>query len=247
MVFRRKGLILLDCRESGENLNFGLKVAALLAVLPVGAMPMKGLALRSLKPRFGWLGGFTLPETQITLSIFVIVIGGMAVTYLFGLRLFEMVRPKLDATDQARALVGKLNYEVKSASQIKVGTGSSSSFTEAALNSSQTGNAIQIYPDTDTNYFVRYFWNGSDLTVKRLVSQNKTNNTLSTIASSVTNQVIFSALDYAGNVLTNNQNNRVISMTLQFYQKEYPAGSRASGNASDFYQVQTRITRRSLL
>jgi len=188
-----------------------------------------------------------LPETQIALAIFVIVIAGMSVTYLFGMRLFDMVKPKLDATDQARALVGKLNYEVKSASQIKVGSGSSSTFTEAALNSSQSGNAIQIYPDTDTNYFVRYFWNSSDQTVKRLVSQNKTNNTMSTIATSVTNQMIFSARDYLGNVLTNNQNNRVISMTLQFYQKEYPAGSKASGSASDFYQVQTRITRRSLL
>ena len=124
-----------------------------------------------------------MPETQITLAILVVVIGGMTVTYLFGMRLFEMVRPKLDATDQARALVGKLNYEVKSASQIKVGSGSLSSFTEAALNSSQSGNAIQIYPDTDTNYFVRYFWNATDQTVKRLVSQNKTNNTLSTIAT----------------------------------------------------------------
>ena len=141
----------------------------------------------------------------------------------------------------------KTSYEVKAASQIKVGTGSSSSFTEAAINTLQSGNSIQIYPDTDTNYFVRYFWDSYDQTVKRLVSQNKTNNTISTIARSVTNQVIFSAMDYAGNVLTNNQNNRVISMTLQFYQKEYPAGNKPSGSASDFYQVQTRVTRRSLL
>lgn len=209
---------------------------------------MKGIELSSHKPRkVSWLGGFTLPETQIALAIFVIVIGGMSVTYLFGMRLFNIVKPKLDATDQARLLVGKLNYEVKSATQIKVGTGSATSFTEAAVNSAQSGNAIQIQPDTDTNYFVRYFWNASDQTVKRLVSQNKTNSTLSTIATSVTNQIIFSAQDYTGHVLTNNQNNRVISMTLQFYQKEYPSGSKASGNASDFYQVQTRITRRSLL
>src|SRR4051812_8540867 len=197
--------------------------------------------------RLMWVRGFTLPETQITLAILVVVIGGMTVTYLFGMRLFEIVRPKLDATDQARALVGKLNYEVKSATQIKIGTGSLTSFTEAAVNSPQSGNAIQIQPESDTNYFVRYFWNASDQTLRRLVSQNKTNSSISTIATSVTNQVIFSAMDYLGNVLTNNQNNRVISMTLQFYQKEYPAGKRASGNASDFYQVQTRITRRSLL
>src|SRR5437660_472585 len=146
---------------------------------------MKGLASTFRKRRFAWLRGFTLPETQIALAIFIIVIGGMSVTYLFGVRLFEAVRPKLDATDQARVLVGKLNYEVKAASQIKVGTGSSSSFTEAAINTLQSGNSIQIYPDTDTNYFVRYFWDSYDQTVKRLVSQNRTNNTISTITRSV--------------------------------------------------------------
>jgi len=185
-----------------------------------------------------FLGAFTLPETQITLTIFIVVIGGMAVTYLFGVRLFELVRPRLDATDQARTLLGILSYEVRSAARILVGSGDVTSFTEVGINTNQVGSAIQIYPDSDTNVFIRYFWN-SNQTVSRLVSKYNTN-TVSTLATKVTNSIIFQAEDYAGKLLTNNQNNRVIAMTLHFYQPEYPGGSKAS----DFYHLHTRVTRR---
>ena len=164
-------------------------------------------------------------------------------TYLFGLRLFAMVRPKLDATDQARLLVGTVSSEIKGAAQIKVGTGGLLSFTEVSLNSPQSGNAIQIYPSSDTNLFVRYYYDSGDRTLKRLVNSNSV---VRTMASSVTNSTVFRAEDFAGNVLTNNQNNRVISMVLQFHQREYGAGS-AAKNASDFFQLRTRVTRRSLL
>ncbi len=188
--------------------------------------------------------GFSLLETQITLALFVLVIGGVMVTYLFGLRLFEFIRPKLDASDQARVFMGKLAEEVKTATQIKIGSGDVSSFTEVGVNTSQSGSALQIYPTTDTNFYVRYFRNSSDNTVKRYVNSN---GVASTMATCVTNQNLFSAQDYAGNVLTNNQNNRVIAMTLQFFQVEYPGGASRSSNSADFYQLHTRITRRSLL
>ena len=182
---------------------------------------------------------------QIGLAIFVILIGGMAVTYLFGIRLFGFVKPKLDATDRARILLGTLSCEVRSAARIKVGSGDSTSFTEAAINTAQSGTAIQIYPGSDTNVYIRYFSDSSDQSVKRLVKNGNT--VIATVASSVTNSAIFSAQDYAGNVLTNNSNNRVISMTLQFFEKEALVNGVGAGKASDFFQLRTRITRRSLL
>ena len=189
-------------------------------------------------------GGFTLPETQVTLALFVLVVGGMMVTYLFGYRLFQFIQPKLNASDQARVLLGKMSQEIKTAAVIKVGTGDKNGFTEVAVNSPQKGTSLQIYPTSDTNYFVRYFWNATDLTVKRLVSSNSVPTTM---ATSVTNQAIFSAQDFAGNVLTNNQNNRVISMTLQFFQADNLLGASGTKSSSDFFQLQTRVTRRSLL
>lgn len=182
---------------------------------------------------------FSLPETQITMAIFIVVIGGMAVTYLFGVRLFEYIRPRLDATDQARNLLGLVSYEVKSAARIAVGSGDLTSFTEVGINQPQFGSAVQIYPDLNTNAFIRYYL-GTDQTIKRVVMRTNAPSSISTVASGVTNMVIFRAEDFRGTLLTNNQNNRVIAMTLQFYQKEYPGGVKAS----DFYQLQTRVTRR---
>src|SRR5947209_6107454 len=112
MMLESKELILRDGAERGANRRFGPKVAALLAIQRWERM--KGF-VSSKRKKVSGLGGFSLAETQIALAIFIIAIGGMSVTYLFGVRLFEVVRPKLDATDQARALIGKLNYEVKSA------------------------------------------------------------------------------------------------------------------------------------
>src|SRR6267154_2685961 len=112
--------------------------------------------------------GFTLPEMQITLALFILVIGGVMVTYLFGLRMFEVIRPKLDASDQARVFVGRLAEEVKSATLVKIGSGTLNSFTEVGVNSAQFGNALQIYPSSDSNLFVRYFWRSNDNSVQRL-------------------------------------------------------------------------------
>jgi hypothetical protein len=68
-----------------------------------------------------------------------------------------------------------------------------------------------------------------------------------TLASYITNQIIFDAEDCFGNILTNNYNNRIIRMELDFYQWEYPIGyiGGANGlNAYDFYRLRTKITRR---
>jgi hypothetical protein len=156
-----------------------------------------------------------------------------------------LVRPKLDATDQARAFLGTLSYEIKSAAVIKIGSGNLNSFTEVGINTNQVGNAIQIYPDSDTNIFIRYYLDTTANTVNRWVNSNSV---VAIMASSVTNQSIFSAQNFAGTVLTNNQNNRVIGMTLQFYKKEYSNGGSTNGTkASDFFQLSTRITRRAIL
>ena len=50
----------------------------------------------------------------------------------------------------------------------------------------------------------------------------------------------FTAQDFSGNVLTNNQNNRVIHLTLEFYQ---PARFLLG---ADYYKLETSMTRRAL-
>ena len=185
----------------------------------------------------------TLVELQISLAIFVIVLFGAVVSQLYGLRMYEIVKPKLGASDEARAAVSKLIDEIRSASSIKIGDGSLSSFTEVAPNSSQIGSAIQIFPDTNTNNFIRYYWDSADNKLKRTTNGAAA---MYVVANSISNQLVFTSEDYTGQPLTNNANNRVIGLTLQFYQLEYPAVSIGPGSYYDYYQLRTKITRRTL-
>jgi hypothetical protein len=66
------------------------------------------------------------------------------------------------------------------------------------------------------------------------------------VAHAISNQIVFTAEDYAGRILTNNENNRVIGLSLQFYQLQYPAIPIGPGNHFDYYQLRTKITRRAL-
>jgi hypothetical protein len=64
------------------------------------------------------------------------------------------------------------------------------------------------------------------------------------IAQFITNQFVFQAEDFQGNVLTNDENNRVVRMTLEFYQWKNPMARVGPGGRYDYYRLQTRVTRR---
>lgn len=189
------------------------------------------------------VGGFTLTEMLVAMAVVLLVITGVISTHLYSLRMFELIKPKLSAADEAREAIARLSEEVRSAFLVRVGQGGSNSFTEVAPNAPQQGSAIQIYPTSDPNTFIRYFWDNEERKVKRASSGAPV---VTVIANSVSNQVVFASEDFAGTVLTNNQNNRVISMTLQFYQIQYPAIAIGPGSLYDFYQLKTKITRRTL-
>jgi hypothetical protein len=180
----------------------------------------------------------------VTMGLFIFVIAGVISSHMFCLRLFQVIKPKLTASDEARATVAKLTEEIRTANNIRIGSGTLSSFAEVSANAPQIGSAIQIYPSTNTNTFVRYYWDASDSKLKR-----STNGASSAwvVANSVSNQLVFTCEDFAGNVLTNNSNNRVIGLNLQFYQIQYPAVTVGPGGTYDFYQLRTKITRRTLL
>jgi len=188
---------------------------------------------------------FTLVETMVTMAIFMLVISGILTSYMYGLRMFELTKPKLNASDDARATINKLVNEIRSANIIRIGNGNVSSFTPVGVNSTQAGSAIQIYPTSDTNSFVRYFWDSSMKQLKR--TDTGAPGVVSVLAQNVTNQSVFTAEDFMGNTVTNNVNNRVIGLTLQFSQIQYPVMSVGPGNYYDFYQLRTKITRRTLL
>lgn len=187
---------------------------------------------------------FTLADMLISMAVFMLVIGGVIASSLYGLRMHEVVKPKLSASDEARSAITRLMHEVRSANVVRLGTGSMTSFTEVEPDRPQVGNAIQLSATADTSRFIRYYWDSADRTLKRTADDSSV---CFVVANCVSNQMVFTSEDYAGNVITNNQNNRVIGLTLQFYQIQYPVTRIGDGGYYDYYQIRTRITRRTLL
>jgi prepilin-type N-terminal cleavage/methylation domain-containing protein len=187
--------------------------------------------------------GFTLTEVLVAMGIFVGLMAMMMVANMFGIRMHEMTKVKLGASDEARRAVNLLSTEVRSAKIIRIGNGNATEFTEIPINTLQQGSAIQIHSTTNTGQFVRYFWDSEDSQLKRTVNGS---NVVTVVANFITNQLVFTSEDGFGNVLTNNQNNRVIGLKLEFYQLQYPVVKIGPGNFYDYYRLSTKVTRRAL-
>jgi len=187
--------------------------------------------------------GYTLTEVMVTMAVICLIMASVMSCHLFGMRLFEASKAKLGASDEARIAIGSMITEIRAAKLVRVGNGSVAGFVENAPNQAQAGNAIQIYPANDTNQFIRYFHDSQDRKLKRTTNGWGDSHV---IASSISNHVVFAAEDFSGTILTNNENNRVIGVSLQFYQLQYPSVPIGPGNLYDFYQLRTKITRRTL-
>ncbi len=195
--------------------------------------------------------GFTLAEVTIASSIFLLMSTGLIYTFLFGLHLHETVAIKLGANDAARKALIKLTDEVRSATRVKIGSGDPTTFVEAGTNKSRPGHPYRSFltarPTT-----------GSATILKRTrhppifpscAARHPPALTVPPLWLPKASRIweAFSrAEDSYGNLLGNDQNNRVIGVTLQFYQIEYPIVKIGPGNYYDYYQLHTRITRRRL-
>ncbi|MGH7992385.1 MAG: type IV pilus modification PilV family protein [Limisphaerales bacterium] len=183
--------------------------------------------------------GFTLPEVLIASTVFLLVIIGIVSANLFGLKMFQITQTKLNVVTWSRQTSDKMMAEVHACNSVWVGNIATNGVFETLLDGeTQQGNGLLIYPTTNTNNFILYFVNPSDRTFRRTTGQP---GTAEVLADSVTNTLVFAAQDFSGtNVLTNNSNNRVIHLTLEFYQ---PARFLLG---ADYYKMETSMTRRAL-
>ncbi len=182
-------------------------------------------------------GGFTLTEVLIAVTIFMAVIGGILAANVLGLRMMQVNRTKLIATEWSRNTFGKLTSEIHSCNNVYVGNVSTNGFVGILEGEPQVGNGLMILPTTNATNYILYFFNPSDSCFHRTTSQDSTGVKL---AESVTNTMPFTAQDLYGNVLTNNVNNRVIHVTLDIYQPEHYL------SAPNYYQLETAVTRRAM-
>lgn len=198
---------------------------------------MKGIRFRYSRPP--WHSGefaFTLTELMVSVTIFILLIGGILSTNLFGLKMFQIQENKLKASDQARRIDGVLMDEIRSCETFQIGTVNQGTFTALPLGAVQTGPALIVYPTTNTANFIVYYVNTADQKFRRASSVTGSTRVL---AQSVTNATdLFRAQDYTGNVLTNLQANAVLHVKLEFYQ------ARRFGVPPDYYKLETTATRR---
>ncbi len=187
---------------------------------------------------------FTLTEVMVASAVFCMVILGVVYSHIMGLKMYEITKAKLGASDMARGALSTLICEVRSAKSWRVGDGTLSTFTQASSGSNQQGTAVQIYPTTNTSNYIRYYFDSTDKKLRRTTNGATYNEVIAQFIIATNN--IFTSEDYNGTILTDGQNNRVLGVTLQFYQIQYPITYIGTNSFYDFYQLRSKIAMRCI-
>ena len=188
---------------------------------------------------------FTLTEMMAACGVLGLVMAAVVFGNLHGLRMIEATQPKLAAESEARRLFSRLSAEIASAKLLRVGEGDASIFTPVETDAPKQGGALKLRPTSDTTTFVLYFRDSADQTLKRYSTESLDT---AVVASSVTNDLVFAAVDYRGfpdGVLTNHQRNMAISVLLQFSEIEGTSTPVGPDRYFKSHQFQTEIARRA--
>ena len=216
-----------------------------------------------IQTRHGRAAGFTLVEMWIAMTIFTMLTIATVTIQLFAMRIYALSATKLTANASGRTAINYIREQVRSAKLVNVGYYTNSIFSIIGDNTNQIGNAIYVCPTSDETYGTIFY---KDQSLNNLVSCQITNANISTNglvidgsgssgigsvsgfytnANYITNYTIFQCENFQGNVLTNNNNNRIVHLTLMFSKWEYPIAG-AAGAMYDYYELNTRMTRRSI-
>ncbi len=174
----------------------------------------------------------------------VIIVAAMISVQIYGLRVYNFATAEVRATTSGRQAVNDIRDHIRSAQTIYVGYYSNNVFFTNASGINQIGNAIQVYPTTNTaaGNPVVYFQDPTNLNLSMA-----SNGVVTVLVNLITNYYCFQAEDFRGNVLTNAlQNNPVIDVTLLFSQLAFPIGYKGGvpADAYNYYRLRTRITMR---
>ena len=235
---------------------------------------MKLLLPNQIGPRRTAACAFTFVEMCIAMAVFTMVVAAMVAVQILGLRMYTLAATKLSATEGCRKTLNTIRDQIREANNIDVGicTSTPSFFNSLSTNSSQQGNAVKVYPSVytnvynynatyNTNLYSLFYLDMTDPNNYKMTRFTQASNAANTgfvtnsavLAGYITNQDIFTAADYNGTPLTNEQSwdkREVICIKLQFYQWEYPIAKVGTNvgvnNMYDSYQLRTRITQRAL-
>ena len=173
---------------------------------------------------------FSFVEMLVASAVFLLVVAAVVVGNSFGLRMMELCRPKLLAAGEIRKAVNLFHSELGAAKYVRVGNFDLSTFTVRAPGETREGGAIQIYPGTNKTDFIRYYLDPGDRNLKRMTNGGSA----AVIATAISNNIVFSGENYAGQVLTNDQNNMAIRVRLEYMQM---AGSTTPIGPANYYKA----------
>lgn len=227
---------------------------------------------KTIQNRLRWrnICGVTLTEMMVTVAVFLSIFTGtwMAVQ-LFGIRVYTTAATKLVATAGGRKALNLIRDQIRESKTVYVGNCSQpiqSSF-QLITNGPQQGNALIFYPTNSTMtygtiFYLDYNTNSSIPYTNRLIQFNVTNTVpppgtpnwvttyTNTLASYITNQLVFDMEDWQANIAPSEaslDNRLLIRVTMQFSQWEYPIAFVGTNglNAYNYYQLRTRVYRRA--
>jgi hypothetical protein len=171
-------------------------------------------------------GAFSITELMVASVLLVMISGGVLYSHIVGAKMYQLTKSK-------RVDIGSVTF-----------TNNAWKFTECPSGTPQQAAAIQIFPTTNyTTPYVLYFLNTTANNLQRSVNGT---NAVDIVAECITNQLPFTSETYSGEITTDNQNNRVIGLNLQFYQIQYPITRIGGGQYYDFYQLRTKIAKRTM-
>jgi Tfp pilus assembly protein PilW len=205
------------------------------------------------------LYAFTLAEMMIASTIYLIIfVGVMVAIQVFALRVYTLAATKLTSTQSSRKALNQIRDDIRQAKLIQVGNctnGNPATFTAVAATNGAVGNALEVYGTTNQGapysiYYLQVNSAGASNNLMAYLVDTNSVATTNTLATYITNSIIFTAEDCFGNTVSNfMQNNQIFTVTLQFYMWEYPIGYVSAGgglNAYDYYQLRTKVCRRAL-
>ncbi len=207
------------------------------------------------RPRWRNVHGFTLAEMLITVGVFLFIFTGVMIgIQIFGLRIYTLAATKLVATTGGREALNQIRDQIRGGKIIYVGNCSHpiySSFQLITNAMPQQGNALIVYPSTNTTWYSIYYLDTST-TTNNLIQFNVSNNATTytnILAQYITNKIVFDMENWQGIIVSNEQvldNRLLIEVTMQFSQWEYPIAfvGGVGLNAYDYYQLRTRVFRR---
>ena len=124
--------------------------------------------------------GFTLAEMMITVVVFLFIFTGVWIAVqIFGLRIYTLAATKLVATAGGRQALNQIRDQIRESKMVYVGNCSSigtSSFSLISTNQAQAGNALIIYPTTNTTWYSIYYLDTNSIKTNRLIQFNVSSN-----------------------------------------------------------------------